>query len=151
MSKNKDKASQTDQQNDSSAPAPDESIIQTPATGPVGEVAPAEPEHNGDDAHDGSMAEGARLMGELLIATGSKAAGDDAIADLEDARVALVVTVTTWTPKKKNGIRRCGVQHTHTPQEWPQGQFTAEQLDVLRRDPDIAMMVETPESKSNQA
>lgn len=37
------------------------------------------------------------------------------------------------------GIRRCGVRHTAEPTIWPVGQFTAEQIRILKADPDLVV------------
>lgn len=39
------------------------------------------------------------------------------------------------------GFRRAGVRHTPDPQEWPEGTFTADQVETLLKDPDVIVEV----------
>ena len=49
-----------------------------------------------------------------------------------DARIRTVA-------RPQAGIRRCGVLHTPEGITWPEGQFTDEQIEVLKRDPDVVV------------
>lgn len=51
--------------------------------------------------------------------------------------------------RSSNGFRRCGVRHTPEPQVFPEGQFTAEEVERLLDDPELVVDVlkdgETPD------
>ncbi|HCG2926672.1 TPA: hypothetical protein NJV01_003377 [Escherichia coli] len=45
------------------------------------------------------------------------------------------ITITA----KRDGFRRCGVEHRDTPVVWPDGSFTEEQITILRNEPQLVV------------
>lgn len=45
------------------------------------------------------------------------------------------ITITA----KRDGFRRCGVEHRDTPVVWPDGKFTEEQITILRNEPQLVV------------
>ena len=56
---------------------------------------------------------------------------------------------------KQDGFRRCGVSHSKEPVEYPEGQFSAEELKVLNAEPmlvvEMVVEKEEPKGKSKKA
>ncbi len=51
---------------------------------------------------------------------------------------------------KTDGFRRCGVVHSSKGKEFPDDQFTEEELEILNNDPDIIMVAGDPDGSGNK-
>ncbi|HDL8234134.1 TPA: hypothetical protein PXQ89_000743 [Yersinia enterocolitica] len=45
------------------------------------------------------------------------------------------ITITA----KRDGFRRCGIEHRDFPVVWPEGSFTEEQLNILKAEPQLVV------------
>lgn len=48
---------------------------------------------------------------------------------------------------KQEGFRRCGIAHSATPIEHPDGTFTPEQIEILRKEP-MLVVLDADETKA---
>ncbi|MEW5803729.1 MAG: HI1506-related protein [bacterium] len=52
---------------------------------------------------------------------------------------------------KRNGFYRCGIRHSTTPTDYPDGRFTHEQIRRLKEEPQLVVIeMPGPEPKSGQ-
>ena len=66
---------------------------------------------------------------------GSDPAGSPKAANGPDGAATAVVRISA----RRDGFRRCGVAHSKAPRDWPAGSFTADELEVLRAEPNLSV------------